>query len=118
VFVTDAEPGGDAEWFEGRLVRSQLRLKSASGRARLRATFNSARKTWSGTIRLKNGRTRRLAAFHADGGAGLYDVTVSRRGRYRGRSTAGQRLRARRSGRFVAGTIIERNNIIGLDKAC
>ena len=50
VFVTDAEPGGDAEWFEGRLVRSELRLRSASGRARLRATFDRGAKTRSGTI--------------------------------------------------------------------
>ena len=107
VFVTDAEPGGAAEWFEGRLVRSKLRLRSASGRARLRATFDRAGKTWSGTITLRGGRTRRLAAFHADGGAGLYDVRVSRGGRYRGTSTAGQRVRARRAGRFVVGTITE-----------
>ena len=107
IFVTDAEPGGDAEWFEGRLVRSKLRLRSASGGARLRATFDRKGRTWSGAIRLRSGRTRRLAAFHADGGAGLYDVRVNRRGRYRGRSTAGQRLRARRSGRFLAGTITE-----------
>lgn len=109
VFVTDAEPGGHAEWFQGTLVRSTLRMRSASGRARLRATFDRAEQTWSGTIKLPGVKTRRIAAFHADKGAGLYDVRVTRSGRYFGRSTGGERLRARRSGRFLTGAVIERN---------
>ena len=108
VFVTDAQPGGNAEWFEGRLIGSKLRLRSASGRAQLRATFDRRQHTWSGTIKLPGEPTRRIAAFHADKGAGLYDVRVTPRGRLSGRSTAGERLRARRSGRFLTGTITER----------
>lgn len=108
VFVTDAEPGGTAEWFEGRLSRSTLRLRSASGRARLRATWSRSAQTWSGAIRLPGGRTRRLAAFHADKGAGLYSLRVTRSGRVSGTSTAGDRLRARRSGRFLSGAVTER----------
>ena len=111
VFVTDAEPGGHAEWFEGRLVRSTLRLRSASGRARLQATFDRKEQTWSGTIKLPGVQTRRIAAFHADKGAGLYDVTVTRSGSYVGRSTGGERLQARPSGRFLTGAIIERNGV-------
>ncbi len=58
-------------------------------------------------MRLRSGKTRRVAAFNADGGAGLYDVTVDGSGRYGGTSTTGQRLRARRSGQLVSGTITE-----------
>lgn len=109
VFVTDAEPGGHAEWFQGPLVRSKLRLTSASGRARLRASFDRVQQTWSGTIKLPGVRTRRIAAFRADKGAGLFDVRVTAGGRYLGRSTGGERLQARRSGRFLTGAVIERN---------
>jgi hypothetical protein len=108
VLVTDAEPGGVAEWFDGRARDGRLDLVSASGDARLRLRIQRRARQWVGTITLPGGTTRSVAALLAGEGAGLYDIRVSRDGRYSGRSIDGKRLSARRDGRFVTGTISER----------
>lgn len=105
VMATDAQPGGVAEWFEAATGGGRIDARSASRKARLRLSLNRKLKHWTGTMRFPSGRTRRVAVNLAGAGAGLYDVTVSRDGRYTGRSTDGKRLTARRDGRFVAGTI-------------
>jgi hypothetical protein len=37
-FVSDGEPGGDAEWFEGTAEDGRMRLRSPSGKAALDGT--------------------------------------------------------------------------------
>lgn len=108
-FVTDAEPGGTAEWFEGRARAGRMSLVSASGRSRLRASISRAHGDWLGRITLPSGRTRNFAVTLADFGAGIYRIGVARDGRYTGRSLDGKRLQARHTGQFLDGRIIERN---------
>ena len=107
-FVTDAEPGGTAEWFEGRVRGKRMRLVSTSGRSRLRASLERGHGDWLGTITLPSGKTRNFAVTLAEFGAGIYRMTVSRDGRYSGRSLDGKRLRAQHTGQFLAGRIVER----------
>ena len=106
-FVTDAEPGGTAEWFEGSVRGERMSLVSASRRSRLRASLEHSHGDWLGTITLPSGKTRKFAATLAEFGAGIYRMTVSADGLYRGRSLGGKRLRARHDAGFLAGRITE-----------
>lgn len=110
VLVTDAEPGGDAEWFEGAIKGLNIDLRSTSGRARLRATFDPALNICNGTIEMPNGMTRAVATDLAGEGADIYDVKV-RNGNYTGRSTQGHRLEAHQEGMFVIGNVTERGGL-------
>jgi hypothetical protein len=109
VFVTDAEPGGTAEWFDGRLHGERMSLRSASGKSRLTARLEHSHGDWLGRIRLPSGRTRNFAVTLAEFGAGIYRVSVSREGAYRGRSLDGKRLTAQQSAEFLTGRITERS---------
>ncbi len=102
-FVADGEPGGDAEWFEGRAAGNQFTLTSASGKARLQGTVDLAHVM--GTVTLRDGKPRNFHTIPATAGAGIYDVTVSAEGRFTGTSTTGNQLDARQSGEYVQGTI-------------
>lgn len=104
ILVTDAEPGGDAEWFEGQIEGPDLDLVSASGRARLRVTFNPDHHYFSGDIEFPNGLTHAVAAGRGEYGADLYDFEVSG-GHYQGASALGHAIDARQEGDFVVGTI-------------
>ena len=104
-FVTDAEPGGTAEWYEGSLRGERMSLVSTSRRSRLRASLEHGHGDWLGTITLPSGKTRNFAVTLAEYGAGIYRLSVSRDGRYRGRSLDGSRFQARHTGGFLAGTI-------------
>jgi hypothetical protein len=109
VFVTDAEPGGTAEWFDGRRHGERMSLRSASGKSRLTARLESSHGDWLGRIRLPSGRTRNFAVTLAEFGAGIYRMTVSSDGRYRGRSIDGKRFQAQQGPEFLSGKIIERS---------
>jgi hypothetical protein len=106
VLVTDAEPNGHAEWFQGRIRGNSVDLMSTSGRARLRATFDGDR--CAGTIDLPNDTSRAIAAELAGEGADIYDVHVSG-GNFTGTSTQGHVLSASQQGKFVVGTLTENN---------
>ena len=102
-FVADGEPGGDAEWFEGRAADNRFSLTSASGRARMEGTVDSTHV--HGSVTLADGRTRDFHTIPATSGAGIYDVTVTADGHFTGTSTTGNRLDARQQGDYVQGTI-------------
>jgi hypothetical protein len=107
-FLTDGEPGGDAEWFEGQAAgAAAFRLTSASGKARIEGTVEPAETT--GTVTLADGVARAFHTIPATHGAGIYDVTVSPDGHYTGTSTDGSRMDARQNGDYVQGTITTRD---------
>ena len=107
VFLTDGEPGGDAEWFEGQADQATFRLTSASGKARIEGTVEPAETT--GTITLADGVARAFHTIPATHGAGIYDVTVSTDGHYTGTSTDGSTMDARQDGDYVQGKITTRD---------
>lgn len=102
-FLTDGEPGGDAEWFEGSVENNRFDLRSASGRARIEGTAEMAQT--HGTVVLADGVTRHFHTIPATHGAGIYDVTVTADGHYTGTSTDGSTLDARQSGDYVQGSL-------------
>jgi hypothetical protein len=103
-FVTDGEPGGDAEWFEGPTAGAgRFDLRSASGNARLEGEVSPAETT--GHVTLADGVRRVFHTVPATHGAGIYDVTVSADGHYTGTSTDGSRLDARQAGDYVQGSL-------------
>ncbi len=102
-FVVDGEPNGDAEWFDGVAEGLDVRLTSASGKARISATIEPAQV--HGMITLADGKERHFHTIPATHGAGIYDVDVTADGRYSGTSTDGSKLDARQAGTFVEGTL-------------
>ncbi len=107
VFLSDGEPGGDAEWFEGTAEGGVAHLTSASGKARLEAHIEPAHAT--GTVTLADGQPRPFHTIPATHGAGIYDVEVTADGRYTGTSTDGSRIEGRQAGNLVEGTITTRS---------
>ena len=105
--VTDGEPDGDAEWFEGRASKGGLQLTSASGRARLEGSVHAAETT--GTVTLADGKTRTFHTIPATHGAGIYDVEVTADGHYTGTSTEGSKLDGHQVGEFVEGSLTTPN---------
>ena len=102
-FVVDGEPNGDAEWFDGVASGTDVRVTSASGKARIAATVEAAEV--HGTVTLADGKERPFHTIPATHGAGIYDVDVTADGRYSGTSTDGSRLEGRQVGTFVEGTL-------------
>ena len=102
-FVVDGEPNGDAEWFDGPAEGVDVRLTSASGKARLKGTIEAAQV--HGTVTLADGKERHFHTIPATHGAGIYDVTVSADGRYTGTATDGSRMEGRQAGTFVEGVL-------------
>jgi hypothetical protein len=106
-FLSDGEPGGDAEWFEGTSRGGRVELTSASRKARLEARIEPAHAT--GTVTLADGRARPFHTIPATHGAGIYDVEVTADGRYTGTSTTGNKLEAQQAGNFVEGSLTTPN---------
>jgi hypothetical protein len=102
-FLTDGEPGGDAEWFEGSSQNGKFNVKSASGKATIDGAVTPAETT--GTVTLADGVKRPFHTIPATHGAGIYDVTVSSDGHYTGTSTDGSTMDARQVGDYVQGRI-------------
>lgn len=102
-FLTDGEPGGDVEWFEGDYRDNRFDLRSAGGRARLEGNVTPAETT--GYMTLADGTRRIFHTIPATHGAGIYDVTVSAEGHYTGRSTDGSTYDARQVGDYVQGSL-------------
>lgn len=106
-YVTDGEPSGDSEWFEGPATGGRIELASKSGRARLSGSV--ALRDLHGTVTLADGATRNFHTIPATYGAGIYDVTVTADGKYRGTSTTGAKLEAEQAGNFVEGALTTPN---------
>jgi hypothetical protein len=103
-YVTDGEPGGDSEWFEGTATGGRIELTSKSGKARLSGAVGQ--RDLHGTITLADGVNRHFHTIPATHGAGIYDVTVTADGRYTGTSTTGAKLEAEQAGNFVEGALM------------
>ena len=108
VFLTDGEPNGDAEWFEGNAQGGRFNLRSVSGRASIEGAYETEETT--GQVTLADGQKRYFHTIPANAGAGIYDITVGADGHFTGRSTDGNTLDAFQRGDFVEGTITARNN--------
>jgi hypothetical protein len=108
VFLTDGEPGGDVEWFEGDASGGRFNLRSASGRASIEGAYEA--EETHGQVTLADGQKRFFHTIPANAGAGSYEITVGADGRYTGTSTDGNRLEARQVGDYVQGTITTRSN--------
>lgn len=102
-FLTDGEPGGDAEWFEGAVKDARFDVTSASGKARLEGTVETAQT--HGTVTLADGVKRHFHTIPATHGAGIYDVRVTPDGQFTGTSTDGSKLEARQAGDYVEGSL-------------
>jgi len=102
-FLTDGEPGGDAEWFEGGSDKGKFTLTSASGKGRIEGTIEPAETT--GSVTLADGVKRAFHTIPATHGAGIYDVNVTADGHYTGTSTDGSTLDGRQAGDYVQGKI-------------
>lgn len=98
-----------AEWFVGKLATDgKAELSSASGDATASVTVTES--TISGTVRPAGASAQRFSIHRARGGAGIYQVTVTRDNRIAGRSLAGDVFVARRTGKRVRGWVVDRNN--------
>jgi hypothetical protein len=69
---SDSTSAGDAEWFKGRITGNTFKLRSASGKARIRGKLTEAAAT--GTVRLSDGRALKFRAVAARAGGGFYEV--------------------------------------------
>jgi hypothetical protein len=90
-FVCDGEQV--CEWFSGSAEGNDVTVKSEDGKAQVKVTLT--RKTASGSVELPEGKTGRYKAGQATATAGLYDLTVSPRGKVTGASAAGVGLTGR-----------------------
>jgi hypothetical protein len=90
-FVCDAEQV--CEWFSGSAEGNDFVAKSEDGKAQAKVTLT--RKAASGSVELSEGNTGRYNAREATATAGLYDLTVSPKGKVTGASAAGVGLTGR-----------------------
>jgi hypothetical protein len=88
VYVCDASRL--CEWFTGSATGNDFVAKSADDDAEARGRLSG--KTATGTIEPRDGETVRYEIGPARATAGLYDLTVSSRGKIRGASAAGVAL--------------------------
>ena len=91
VYVCDARRL--CEWFSGSTAGNGFRAGAEDGDGE--ATGRLTRKAATGTIEVPDGKTLRYVADRATAVAGLYDLTVSSRGRLSGASAAGVGLTGR-----------------------
>jgi hypothetical protein len=75
------------EWFSGSSAGNSFRVGAERGEGEARGKLT--RKSATGTIELSDGKTLRYAAEPATATAGLYDLTVSSRGKLTGASATG-----------------------------
>jgi hypothetical protein len=90
-FVCDAEQV--CAWFSGSAEGNDFVAKSEDGKAQAKVTLT--RKAASGSVELPEGNTGRYNAREATATAGLYDLTVSPKGKVTGASAAGVGLTGR-----------------------
>jgi hypothetical protein len=76
-----------SEWLAGPVDRNGFAVKSDDSDAKAKGELNG--KSVKGTITLPDGKTVRYEASRATGAAGLYDLTVSPKGRISGASATG-----------------------------
>jgi hypothetical protein len=74
-------------WFSGAASGSDVVAKSDDGEAETKVKLSA--KAATGSVELPEGKTARYTAREATATAGLYDLTVSRRGKVSGASAAG-----------------------------
>jgi hypothetical protein len=84
-FVCDAEQV--CTWFSGATEGNDFAVKSEDGKTQAKMTLT--RKGASGSVELAEGKTGRYDAREATATAGLYDLTVSPRGKVTGASASG-----------------------------
>jgi hypothetical protein len=96
------------EWFTGTVSGGHVQLTSASGHASADVTVSEDAVT--GTARLRGGVVRRFAIHRARGGAGIYEITISRGQRFAGRSFAGDVFVGQERGNRVTATIVTADN--------
>jgi hypothetical protein len=90
-FVCDAEQV--CEWLSGSAEGNDVVVKSEDGKAQVKVTLS--RKGANGSVEFPGGKTGRYDAREATATAGLYDLTVSPRGKVTGASAAGVGLTGR-----------------------
>jgi hypothetical protein len=90
-FVCDGEQV--CEWFSGSAEGNDVTVKSEDGKAQAKVTLT--KKAASGSVELPDGKSGRYNAGAATATAGLYDLTVSARGKVTGASAAGVGLTGR-----------------------
>jgi hypothetical protein len=76
-----------SEWFSGSISDDSFLAKSDDGDAEAEGKLRG--ESVKGTVELPNGKTVRYKASRPTGAAGLYDLTVSPRGKLSGTSAAG-----------------------------
>jgi transposase len=76
-----------SEWFSGSISDDQFVAKTKGGEGEANGKLNA--ESVKGTVELPNGKTVRYRARRPAGAAGLYDLTVSARGKLSGTSAAG-----------------------------
>lgn len=76
-----------SEWLAGAVERNSFAAKSEDADAEAKGELNG--KSVKGTITLPDGKTVRYEASRATGAAGLYDLTVSPKGKISGASATG-----------------------------
>jgi hypothetical protein len=108
VFLTDGEPGGDVEWFEGDAKDGKFNLRSVSGKASIEGAYETEETT--GQVTLADGQKRYFHTIPANAGAGIYQITVGVDGHFTGTSTDGNKLDAFQRGDYVQGTITAKSN--------
>jgi hypothetical protein len=107
ILVADGLPEGNAEWFEGKAAGSTFRFTSAGGTATIEGTIE--RFETDGTITLADGQKRNFFTRPAGDGAGIFEVTISGDGTWKGRSLDGSTFDARQTGAYVEGTVVSTN---------
>ena len=85
VYITDGS--GLSEWFSGSISENSFVAPSDDGDGEVKGKLS--RDSVAGTIELPDGETARYEANRPSGAAGLYDLTMSRRGKLTGASTGG-----------------------------
>jgi transposase len=89
VYVADGS--GLSEWFSGSISDNSFAARSDDGDGEVKGKLS--RDSVAGTVELPDGETARYEANRPTGAAGLYDLTMSRRGKLTGTSAGGLGLR-------------------------
>lgn len=82
-----------SEWFPSSVAGNRFTAKSADGDAELKGELSP--KKVAGTVELADGKAVAYEAVPATGAAGLYDLSVSPKGKLTGASAAGIGLKGR-----------------------
>jgi hypothetical protein len=85
IYLSDG--GKLSEWLGGAVTRNSFAATSEDRDAEVKGELNGS--SVKGTVKLPDGKTARYEARRATGAAGLYDLTVSPRGKISGASATG-----------------------------